>query len=246
MEGKPRKVVYTVHEVPARQRPRELFARMGAENVSEDVLLSIILRSGVTGHNVIELADEILRKYGSLRALSRASVDELVDQFDGMGPVKAQTIIAALELGRRLQQESADVLPVISTPEDVATILESEAKALEKERFWILILDTRNRLKEPPFVVSEGLINASLVHPREVFNYAVKNMAASVVLAHNHPSGDPSPSPEDIKVTRELVKAGEILDIKILDHIIMGHRRVGHPDYFVSLRESGLVDFGDL
>ena len=94
-------------------------------------------------------------------------------------------------------------------------------------------------------MVSEGLINASLVHPREVFNRAVKSMAASVVLAHNHPTGDPSPSPEDLKVTRELVKAGDILDIKVLDHVILGHRRPGHADFFVSLRESGLVEFGD-
>ena len=122
MEGKPTKLLYTVHEVPERQRPRELFDRLGAENVPEDVLLAIILRSGVTGHNVIELATEILRKYGSLRALSQASAKELEEGFEGMGPVKAQTIKAALELGRRLHLESAEDYPVISTPDDVATI----------------------------------------------------------------------------------------------------------------------------
>lgn len=240
------KSVYRVHDVPERQRPRELFSRLGAEHVPEDVLLAIILRSGVTGHNVIELADQLLRHYGTLRALSRATVKELEENFDGMGPVKAQTVKAALELGRRLQLESNDLLPVLSSPEDVAALLEAEACPLEKERFWILLLDTRNRLKEPPHVVTEGLINASLVHPREVFCQAVKSMAASVILAHNHPSGDPSPSTEDIRVTRDLIKAGDILDIKVLDHVIIGGRPMDEDrETFISLRESGLVDFGD-
>ena len=116
-------------------------------------------------------------------------------------------------------------------------LLEPETHTLEKERFYILMLDTRNRLKQLPVLISEGLINASLVHPREVFNPAVKAMAASVVLAHNHPSGDPSPSPEDIRITREMIKAGDILDIKVLDHVIVGRQRVGAGDHYVSLRE---------
>ena len=129
------------------------------------------------------------------------------------------------------------------SPEDVARLLREQARELDHERFWVVLLDTRNRMKQGPILVSQGVLNASLVHAREVFRPAVTHAAAAVILAHNHPSGDPSPSPEDLKISRELIQAGKVLGIKVLDHVIVGQTRPGQASYFHSLRESGLVAF---
>ena len=215
--------------------------RMGAAHVPDDVLLAVILRSGVPNFNVTELARGLLRDYGSLTRLAESTVEELA-ALKGMGPVKAQVLSAALELGRRLHQESTPPRTRIRTPEDVRRLLSSETRTLSAEVFWVLHLDAKNYLKGPCRDVSRGLLDASLVHPREVFRDAIRSAAAAVIVAHNHPSGDPTPSAEDIRITRQLIAAGKIIDIKVLDHIILGADGEGGGGC-VSLREAGLASF---
>lgn len=229
--------------MPPQLRPREEFERVGAENVSDAILLALILRTGTSGVNVIEVAQRLLSVFGSLTALAKASVKEL-QSIDSIGPVKAQMIKASMELAQRLTRESIGEYPVISTPEQAAAVLRERARVLQHEVFWSLMLDAKNRLIGEPKKISEGTLTSSLVHPRELFKRALEHSCAAILLAHNHPSGDPTPSAEDVKVTKQLVKAGEVMGIKVLDHIILG-RRTHHDAFdFVSLRESGLVQFG--
>lgn len=231
-----------VKDLPKALQPREKFDRLGSENLSESDLLALLLRTGTTGLNVVELAETILLKYGSLSALSRASVGEL-QKIHGIGKEKAKILKAALEMGRRLVQENVGENPRIVTPEEAAAVLRERARSLDREVFWVLLLDMKNRLITPPCEVSKGTLNSSLVHPREIFKPAVQYSAANVILAHNHPSGDPSPSAQDIKVTRKLIEAGRTMEIKVLDHVIIGRKTREGTDDFASLRESGLVVF---
>lgn len=231
-----------VKDLPVRLRPRELCERLGMENVPDDTLVALILRSGIRGVSVVELAQRLLCEYGTLTGLARISTAELA-AHPGMGPVRAQVLKAALELARRLAEERAPERPFIRTPEDAAAVLRERARGLQEESFWVLLLDTKYRLKRVPVEISRGLLNASLAHPREVFREAIRASCAAVVLAHNHPSGDPAPSAEDRRLTTQLIEAGRIIDISVLDHIILGWRSPGQgPDYF-SFRESGLADF---
>lgn len=232
----------TVKEMPARIRPREEMERLGVENVSDDVLLAIILRTGVTGLNVVDLSRGLLRHFGSLTGLASASVDELRN-VKGMGKVKAQTLAAALQLARNLSEEARPEKYRIRTPADAAGLLRDRVRVLETEVFWSLHLDARNYLKKTPVEVTRGLLDSSLVHPREVFREAIRTATAAIVLVHNHPSGDATPSAEDIRITRQLVESGRVVDIKVLDHVILTKPVVGKPEY-TSLRESGVVDFG--
>lgn len=231
-----------MREMPDRLRPREQFKALGAEHVPDSTLIALILRTGLQGMNVVDLSEHILQKYGTLTALARCSVEELVN-ISGLGPVKAQMLKAALELGRRLSLEAIPEEMKIVSPDDVLMVLRERARLAEEEVLWALLLDSKNRLTRPPVMVTRGTLNASLAHPREVFREAVRAACASVVIAHNHPSGDPTPSAEDIRITRQLVEASRVLDIYLLDHIIMGQRRGdGRLDY-VSLRETGMVSF---
>lgn len=232
-----------VCDMPAQLRPREEFERVGAENVSDAVLLALILRTGSTGINVVEVSQRLLSAFGSLTALAKASAKEL-QSIDSIGPVKAQMIKATMELAQRLTRESVGESPLVATPEQAAAVLRERARVLRHEVFWALMLDTKNRLIGEPKQISQGTLNSSLVHPRELFKKAVEHSCAAMILAHNHPSGDPTPSSEDIKITKQLIGAGEVMGIKVLDHIIIGHRK--HPDSsdFFSLREAGLVEFG--
>jgi len=231
-------------DVPERLRPREIIEQLGLRGAPDDVLLAVVLRSGVPGMNVLELARSLLVNYGSLSELARVSMDELMGRR-GIGRVKALVLKASLELATRLGEESIGHAKPIRKPEDAARILRSRAAACEGEVFWILLLDTKNRLRRPPVEVTRGLLDASLVHPREIFREAVRSSSAAVILAHNHPSGDPSPSEEDIAITKRLIRAGRIVDIQVLDHIILGRSmREGMPD-FMSLRTTGLVSFED-
>lgn len=234
---------YTVRDIPERLRPREEMRRRGAEHVSDDVLIAVLLRSGVSGRNVISMARELLRDYGSLTALAAAGIDELAGR-PGMGPVKALVLKAALETGRRLNEESTPERQSVKSPADAAGILGPVARPLETEVFWVLLLDAKNRLKRGPVEITRGLLDASLVHPREVFREAISAAAAAVVLVHNHPSGDPTPSAEDLKISRQLVQAGAIVDIRVLDHVVLGRPGSRASSSFVSLREEGMVDFG--
>ncbi len=231
-----------VCDMPAQLRPREEFERVGAENVSDAVLLALILRTGTKGMNVVEVSQRLITAFGSLTALAKASVKE-IQSINSIGPVKAQMIKAAMELAQRLTRESVGESPMVTTPEQAAAVLRERARVLQKEIFWALMLDAKNRLIGEPEKISEGTLTSSLVHPRELFKKAVELSCASIILAHNHPSGDPTPSSEDIKVTRQLIGAGEVMGIKILDHIVIGHRRTNSNTDFLSLREAGLVRF---
>jgi len=232
-----------VRDMPAPLRPREEFERVGAENVSDAVLLALILRTGSAGMNVVDASHRLLAAFGSLTALARASTLEL-QTVESIGPVKAQMIQAAMELAKRLTRESVGENPLVTTPEQAAAVLRERARILQHEIFWVLLLDTKNRLIGEPRKISEGTLNSSLVHPRELFKQALQFSSAAMILAHNHPSGDPTPSAEDIKVTKQLIGAGEVMGIKVLDHIIIGHRRHTADADFISLREAGLVNFG--
>ena len=234
---------HTVKELPTTLRPREELARVGPDNVSDAVLLAILLRSGARGLNVVDLAAELLQRFGSLSELAQADVHELVAQkIPGLGPVKAMELVAALQIGKRLNQSGRNDRVCVRGPLDAVRQLQPLAKGRKQEAFWVLRVDIRNCVIGRPIEVSKGTLTASLVHPREVFREAVRSASAAVILGHNHPSGDPSPSAEDIRITRQLVSAGEVVDIRVLDHVVLGD-----PDRegggFVSLRESGLVEF---
>ena len=232
-----------VCDMPAQLRPREEFERIGAENVSDAVLLALLLRTGTKGMNVVEVSQRLLSAFGSLTALAKASVKDL-QAIDSIGPVKAQMIKAAMELAQRLTRESVGESPIVITPEQAAAVLRERARVLQHEVFWALMLDTKNRLIGEPKQISQGTLNSSLVHPRELFKKALQDSCAAMILAHNHPSGDPTPSSEDLKITKQLIGAGEVMGIKVLDHIIIGHRKHDAGSDFLSLRESGLVQFG--
>jgi DNA repair protein RadC len=236
--------VYRVRadNLPAALQPREKFDRLGPENLSESDLLALILRTGTAGTNVVELAETILIQYGSLSALSQASAAEL-QEIRGIGKEKAKILKAALEIGRRLVQENIGERPRIASPEEAAAVLRERARSLDREVFWVLLLDTKNRLMAPPAEVSKGTLSSSLVHPREIFKPAIQHSAANVILAHNHPSGDPSPSANDIRITKKLIEAGKTMEIKVLDHLIIGRKTLDGTNDFLSLRESGLAEF---
>lgn len=233
-----------MRDLPDRLRPREQFDLLGAEHVPDATLLALILRTGLQGMNVADLSEHILQKYGTLTSLARCSVPELV-AIEGVGPVKAQMLKAALELGRRLSMEAIPEEMKIVSPDDVLLVLRERVRLAEEEKFWALLLDSKSRLTRPPLMISQGTLNASLAHPREVFREAIRSACASIVIAHNHPSGDPTPSAEDIRVTRQLVEAGRIVEIQVLDHIVIGHRRADGRLDFISLRETGLVKFSE-
>ena len=236
----------TVKELPLAMQPREELQRRGAENVADEILVAIILRSGMKGKNVTELSRELLRRYGGLSGLSKADFEELRGlKIKGLGKVKCMELAAALEIGRRAAQHAQ--VPrheeaAIRDPESAYRILSPLARPLQQEIFWVLLLDTKNKLIGQPVETSRGLLDTSPVHPREVFSKAVRYSAASVILAHNHPSGDPTPSKEDIDITRRLIEAARILGIRVVDHLIVGKPSPSTPG-FVSLREKNLVAF---
>jgi DNA repair protein RadC len=231
--------------LPVQVLPREEMDRVGPEKTSAAALLAIIMRSGAHGCSVVELAERLLKDYGTLTALSRCSIQELTrnPRYKGLGRVKAQCLQAALEIGRRMTQEQMSERSAIRSPADVFHLLEPETRRLDAEVFWTLHLDAKNRLAEAPKEISRGLLDASLVHPREVFSAAVRARCAALVLAHNHPSGDPTPSAEDVRITKQLIEAGKILDIKVLDHVVLGRPSPSGRVPFVSMREAGLAPF---
>lgn len=222
----------TIKDLPVDERPRERLARVGEGALSTAELLAIILRTGVGGENVLALAARLLSLYGGLPGLARASFAELQAE-KGLGQAKTAQLKAALELGRRILLAAPEDRFIVRSPTDVAQLLMAEMAHLEQEHFRVLYLDTRNRLlgSETVYV---GSLNASHIRVSEVFRDAVKRNCAAIIVVHNHPSGDPTPSPEDVEVTRQLVAAGDLLDIEVLDHLIVGQQR------FVSLRERGL------
>jgi DNA repair protein RadC len=230
-----------IRDLPPSLKPREEVDRVGVDNVSDDVLLAILLRSGAPGLNVAVLARHLLARHGSLTAIAAVSTAELM-QERGIGKVKAQVLKCALELARRMAREETRPGAVVRTPEDVARLLRAQAQPLTCEVFWVLLLNAKNHLIAL-HEVSRGILDASLVHPREVFKRAVETRSAAVILAHNHPSGDPAPSAEDVRITRQLVDAGRVMGIRVMDHVVLGLRQNGRENDFVSLRETGMLAF---
>lgn len=224
-----------VRDLPADERPREKLALYGAASLSNAELLAILLRTGTREESVLRVAERVLACYKDLglAAMVHVSAAEL-SAIHGVGPSKAAAILAAVELGRRLSRKAAEKVEIIHGPEDVAHFAMPHFRHEQREHFAVLLLNTKNHILAMPDV-SVGSLTASIVHPREVFQAAVRYAAAAMILLHNHPSGDPSPSREDISVTQRLVKAGKIMDIPVLDHIILGDGR------FVSLKEKGLL-----
>jgi DNA repair protein RadC len=221
-----------IKDLPAQERPRERLARVGEGALSTAELVAIILRVGVGGESALAMARRLLSTYDGLPGLARASFAELRAER-GLGNAKTAQLKAALELGRRLLLATPEDRIVVRSPSDVAQLLMAEMAHLEQEHFQVLYLDTRNRLLGSETVYI-GSLNASHIRVAEVFRDAIKRNCAAIIVAHNHPSGDPSPSPEDVEVTRQLIEAGSLLNIELLDHLIIGQQR------FVSLRERGL------
>ena len=222
---------------PASERPRERLAALGAEALSQAELIAILLRTGLKVMNAVAVAGVLLQRYGSLQALARASVDDL-RQVKGIGRDKAVTLVAAFALARRMAGELRTEAPLLDTPEAVVELLREENRLLPVETLQVVLLNTRRRLIRCE-TVSQGTLDTLLVHAREVFKVAIAANAAALVVAHNHPSGDPSPSDADIKVTRDLIRAGQLLKIEVLDHVILGRATRERPKDYSSLRELG-------
>lgn len=209
-----------VKELPLDDRPREKLLLRGPQSLSNAELIAILLRTGMKGKSVIHLAQELVNKYGSISELMNKSAAEL-SKIRGIGKDKAATLSAALELSRRIQLDDRfSIGEKITAPSDIANIFIPILKDEMKEKFIVVSLNTANKIIRYD-VISVGNLNASIVHPREVFKVAIDNLAANIILVHNHPSGNPEPSEDDIKITNKLVEAGKIFDIKVFDHIII-------------------------
>ena len=222
---------------PVSERPRERLVARGPDALTHAELIAILLRTGLKGANVVQVGQNLLQKFGSLNALALATVDEL-KQISGVGPDKAATLVAAFALARRMEQERREESPVLDNPATVVNFMRETNRLLSVESFQVLLLNTRKKLIRAE-EISQGLLDTILVHPREVFRAAIVANAAGIVLVHNHPSGDPTPSEADIKVTRDLIRAGQLLKIEVVDHVIIGRATAERAKDYSSLRELG-------
>jgi len=226
------KSVYRITDLAAEERPRERLGKLGPQALSSAELLAILLRVGVTGENAVQVGQRLLQTFGGLTGLHRATFDEMRAQH-GIGDAKAAQIKAAIELGRRLMVEAPEERPAINSPAEAAALVQYEMSGLEQEHLRVILLDTRNRVLSIEEVY-KGSVNSSQVHIGEVFKPAIRRNAPAIIVIHNHPSGDPTPSPDDVAVTRAILQAGKLLDIDVLDHMVIGQGR------WVSLKERGL------
>jgi DNA repair protein RadC len=222
---------------PVSQRPRERLAALGADALSHAELIAILLRTGLKGANAVEIGRQLLQKFGSLQSLAKASVADL-RKVKGIGRDKAVTLMAAFALARQMAKELQEESPLLDNPENVVALLRAKNLVKNVETLQVLCLNTRRRLIRVDDVI-DGTIDTLLVHPREVFKFAIAANAAAIVLVHNHPSGDPTPSEADIKVTRDLIRAGQILKIEVVDHVIIGRATADRQKDWSSLRELG-------
>jgi DNA repair protein RadC len=226
-----------IREMPEHERPRERLVEKGAEALRNAELIAILLRTGMKGVSAIQIAEQLLHKFGTLDSLARASLKEL-GQVKGIGRDKAIALKSAFTLAQRMAKEMSGEAPMLDTPERIADLLREENRMFEVETFQSVLLNTRRRLIRIDRL-SQGTLDTILVHPREVFRGAIAANAAAIVIVHNHPSGDPTPSEADIKATRDLIRAGQLLKIDVLDHIILGRATAERPKDYASLRELG-------
>ncbi|HEY0549058.1 MAG TPA: DNA repair protein RadC [Verrucomicrobiae bacterium] len=226
-----------IREMPEHERPRERLVARGAEALRDAELIAILLRTGLKGVSAVEVAEQLLKKFGTLDSLARASLAEL-GQVKGIGRDKAIALKSAFTLAQRMAKEMRGESPVLDTPERIADLLREENRLYEVETFQSVLLNTRRRLIRIDRL-SQGTLDTILVHPREVFRGAIAANAAAIVIVHNHPSGDPTPSEADIKATRDLIRAGQLLKIDVLDHVILGRATAERPKDYASLRELG-------
>jgi DNA repair protein RadC len=232
MTEKVSRTTYRISDLQESERPRERLRSEGADKLSNAELLAILLRVGVPGESAVQVGDRLLHAFGGLAGIHRAPFEDLVAEH-GIGEAKAAQLKAAIELGRRLHESPAEEHHTISNPAQAADLVKYGMQALEYEQMQVILLDTRNQVLEIKEIY-RGSVNTAQVRAAEVFKAAVRKNATALIVVHNHPSGDPTPSPDDVAVTRELVKAGELIDVKVLDHIIIGQGR------HVSMKERGL------
>ncbi len=225
---------FKVKDWPNNERPRERLIKQGSEALSESELLAIILRTGSANQNVVDLSKSILKKY-DLRDLSVATYAE-INKFNGVSKAKACQLMACFEIGKRLASVSNVKKTYIESSDDIASVLFPELRFIKKEKFIGVYLDSRNSLIKME-TISVGNLNSSIIHPRELFKVAIQLSANSVIIAHNHPSGDPTPSKEDIYITKKIISAGRVIGIPVLDHIIVGE------DEYISMAEQNVVRF---
>lgn len=218
-------------DVPKAERPRERLLQYGSTHLSNKELIALLLGSGTRNESVLDLANRVLMHFEGLKLLKEATIEELT-AIKGIGPARGVIILAALELGERLNKYKPTERYVVRSPEDGADYVMEEMRTLDQEHFIALFLNTKNQIIHSQTIFI-GTLNSSVVHPREIFREAVRRSSASIIVAHNHPSGDPTPSPEDINVTKRLVKAGKIMGIEVLDHLVIGDGK------FISLKEKG-------
>jgi DNA repair protein RadC len=224
--------VYRITDLHETERPRERLQSLGPQALSNAELIAILLRVGVQGENAVQVGQRLLQKFGGLRGLHRAPFDDLLAEH-GLGEAKAAQIKAAIELGRRLTLESPEERPTINSPADAAALVQYEMSALEQEHLRVILLDRRNRVLDLVDLY-RGSTSSAQVRVGEIFREAVRRNASAVIVVHNHPSGDPTPSPDDVALTRAIVQAGKMLDVDVLDHMVIGQGR------WVSLKERGL------
>jgi DNA repair protein RadC len=226
-----------IKDLPDSERPRERLVEHGADALKNSELIAILLRTGLKGVSAIQVAEQLLHKFGTLDNLSRASLADF-RQVKGIGRDKAVTLVAAFTLARKMAVELRNESPVLDNPQAIAFMLREENRVHKVEHFSVVLLNTRRKLIRVE-QITQGTLDTILVHPREVFKSAIAAGAAAIVLVHNHPSGDPTPSEADIKVTRDLIRAGQLLKIEVLDHIILGRPSSARAQDYSSLKELG-------
>ena len=229
--------VLRIKDQPPSERPRERLAAQGADALSNAELIAILLRTGLKGMNAVEVGKHLLLKFGSLQSLALASVDDL-RSVKGIGRDKAVTLVAAFALAHKMARELQEESPLLDNPENIVRLLRAKNLVKDVETLQVLLLNTRRRLIRVE-EITNGTLDTLLVHAREVFRAAISANASAIVLAHNHPSGDPTPSDADIKVTRDLIRAGHLLKIDVLDHVILGRATATRSKDYSSLKELG-------
>jgi DNA repair protein RadC len=226
-----------IQDLPESERPRERLAANGADALKNSELIAILLRTGLKGMSAIQVAEQLLQKFGRLENLARASLEDL-QQVKGVGRDKAIALKSAFTLARRMAAELREDGPTLDNPETIADLLREDNRSYEVEQFQVVLLNTRRKLIRVD-KISQGTLDTILVHPREVFKTAISASASAIILVHNHPSGDPTPSEADVRVTRDLIRAGQVLKIEVLDHIIIGRKTKERDQDYASLRELG-------